>query len=49
MASSSAEYFREKCIFITGATGFLGLALVVKLLYETDCRQLTLLVRGGEE
>ena len=49
MAIASVEYFRDKYIFITGATGFLGLALVVKLLYETDCQRLTLLVRGGEE
>ena len=49
MATSSVEYFRGKYLFVTGATGFLGLALVTKLLYETECLQLTLLVRGGEE
>lgn len=34
---------------MTGATGFLGFALVVKILRDAPCSRLFLLVRGGEE
>lgn len=32
MASEVAEFFREKRVFLTGGTGFLGVSLVEKLL-----------------
>lgn len=32
MASNVAEFYRNKNIFITGGTGFLGVALIDKLL-----------------
>ncbi|KAL6713145.1 hypothetical protein ACLMJK_009266 [Lecanora helva] len=44
----SRDFFRDKVLFVTGATGFLGLALTVKLLRDVPCRKLYLLVRGGE-
>ena len=43
------SFFENNAIFITGATGFLGFALVVKILRDTPCSRLFLLVRGGEE
>lgn len=49
MSSPAENYFRDQCIFLTGATGFLGLAVVVKILCSVPCRQLLLLVRGGEQ
>ena len=45
----SARFFQNQTIFITGATGFLGFALVVKILRDAPCSRLFLLVRGGEE
>jgi fatty acyl-CoA reductase len=45
--SEIAEYYKSKCIFITGATGFLGKCLVEKLLrscYHLD--KIYILVRG---
>ena len=44
-----ADFLRDKTVFITGATGFLGLALVVKILLDAPCGRLFLLVRGGEK
>lgn len=32
MASNVAEFYKNKNIFITGGTGFLGVALIDKLL-----------------
>ena len=40
---------RDKTILVTGATGFLGLALLLKLLSDAPCHKLYLLVRGGKE
>ena len=31
-SSAIAEYFKGKCIFITGATGFIGKQLVEKIV-----------------
>lgn len=42
------EDIEDKTIFLTGATGFLGLALVVKIIRDAPCKRLFLLVRGGE-
>src|SRR5690606_2039861 len=48
MSLSIRQSLQRKHLFITGATGFLGLALVEKLLrHVPDCR-LTLLVRGAD-
>jgi FlaA1/EpsC-like NDP-sugar epimerase len=33
-ASQIAAYFKDKCVFVTGATGFLGKVLIEKLLYS---------------
>lgn len=35
MASETAEFYKNKNIFITGGTGFLGIALIEKLLRAT--------------
>lgn len=35
MASETAEFYKNKNIFITGGTGFLGIALIEKLLRTT--------------
>jgi fatty acyl-CoA reductase len=46
-ASEITEFYRNKSIFITGATGFLGKALVEKLLRSCyDLDKIYLLVRG---
>lgn len=43
---SIPEYYKGKCLFITGATGFMGKALVEKLLRSCpDIKRLYLLVR----
>ena len=49
MPSVSTDYFRDQSLFLTGGTGFLGLALTLRTLTTTQCRHLCLLVRGGEE
>lgn len=35
MASETAEFYKNKNIFITGGTGFLGIAIIEKLLRTT--------------
>lgn len=35
MASEVVEFYRNKNIFVTGGTGFLGIALIEKLLRVT--------------
>lgn len=35
MASEVGEFYKNKSIFITGGTGFLGIALIEKLLRAT--------------
>lgn len=35
MASEVGEFYKNKNIFITGGTGFLGIALIEKLLRTT--------------
>ena len=44
--SQIAKYYKDKCIFITGATGFLGKCLVEKLLRSCyDLKKIFVLVR----
>jgi FlaA1/EpsC-like NDP-sugar epimerase len=40
--------FGARHIFLTGATGMLGTALLVKLTKDTTISQIHVLVRGGE-
>ena len=40
-----AEVFEDKCVFVTGASGFLGKVLVEKLLYSTNVKTIYLLIR----
>lgn len=35
MSSETADFYKNKNIFITGGTGFLGIALIEKLLRTT--------------
>lgn len=35
MASETADFYKNKNIFITGGTGFLGIAIIEKLLRTT--------------
>lgn len=46
MASQIAEFYSGKSVFITGGTGFLGLALIEKLLRSTEVKTIYLLVRS---
>lgn len=38
---------KEKTLFLTGATGMLGTALVVRVILDTEIAHLYVLVRGG--
>lgn len=41
------EYFNEKSILVTGGSGFLGTALVYRLLTSTSTARIYLVCRGG--
>lgn len=41
------EAFDGKIVFLTGATGMLGTALLVKVTLDTTIARLYVLVRGG--
>ncbi|KGO73845.1 Male sterility, NAD-binding [Penicillium italicum] len=41
------DYYNDKTIFITGGTGFLGTAIVYRLLTQTSVRHVYMLCRGG--
>jgi hypothetical protein len=44
--SEIAEFFRGRCVLVTGASGFMGKVLVEKLLYScSDLRAIYILVR----
>jgi fatty acyl-CoA reductase len=44
--NSVQEFYKDKTIFITGASGFMGKVFVEKLLYScSDLKQLILLMR----
>ena len=47
-SASAVRFWQDKTIFVTGATGFLGLALVIKIIRDAPCERLFLLVRGGK-
>jgi FlaA1/EpsC-like NDP-sugar epimerase len=40
--------FRARDVFLTGATGMLGTALLVKITKDTTISHIHILVRGGE-
>jgi fatty acyl-CoA reductase len=45
--NSVQQFYKNKTIFITGASGFMGKVLVEKLLYScSDLKQLILLMRS---
>jgi len=50
MADSNAfeEAFEGRNVFLTGATGMLGTALLVKMTKDTSVSAFHVLVRGGE-
>lgn len=41
------DYYNDKTIFITGGTGFLGTAVVYRLLTQTSVSRVYMLCRGG--
>ncbi|KAJ5187098.1 hypothetical protein N7449_010092 [Penicillium cf. viridicatum] len=41
------DYYNDKTIFITGGTGFLGTAIVYRLLTQTSVSHVYMLCRGG--
>ena len=43
--SPVVEFYNNKTVFITGATGFMGKVLVEKLLRSTNVKKLFLLIR----
>lgn len=46
-ANSSVRYFyRDKCVLITGGTGFVGRFLVLRLLQTCPVKNIYLLIRG---
>src|SRR5688572_9172374 len=44
--SAVAEFYRDKVIFITGATGLVGKCLVFRLLTSCEPRAIVVLLRG---
>lgn len=49
MAPGVAEFYRDKTIFLTGATGFLGSCLVEKLLRCCSVERIYVLLRPKKE
>lgn len=45
MTSAIAEFYKNKNIFLTGGTGFLGIAIIEKLL--RCCPEVTLIYSNG--
>lgn len=45
MQSPITEFYNNKCVFITGVTGFVGKAVVEKLLRFTDVKKIYILLR----
>lgn len=43
------EFFSQKTIFVTGGTGFLGSALVLRLVSQARPKCIYLLCRGGKQ
>ena len=43
--SPVVEFYNDKTVFITGATGFMGKVLVEKLLRSTNVKKLLVLIR----
>lgn len=43
------SYYQGRTIFLTGASGFVGCALLSKLILSTRCERVVALVRGGEK
>jgi fatty acyl-CoA reductase len=43
--NSVADVYTDKCVFVTGASGFLGKVLVEKLLYSTNVKSIYVLIR----
>lgn len=43
--NSVADVYTDRCVFVTGASGFLGKVLVEKLLYSTNVKSIYVLIR----
>ncbi|XP_034665873.1 fatty acyl-CoA reductase wat-like [Drosophila subobscura] len=46
MESGMQGFYKDKIVFITGATGFLGKVIIEKLLRSTDVKRIYILIRG---
>lgn len=43
------EAWKDKEVFLTGGTGMLGAALLLKMVQDTNASRFHVLVRGGED
>ncbi|KAL1397289.1 hypothetical protein pipiens_009873, partial [Culex pipiens pipiens] len=43
--SNISDFYRDKVVFVTGGTGFIGKIVVEKLLRTSEVKQIILLVR----
>ncbi|RDA89806.1 hypothetical protein CP533_0878 [Ophiocordyceps camponoti-saundersi (nom. inval.)] len=48
-ASQVQDFYRDRSVFCTGATGMLGLAYLVRLLLDTPVSHVYAMARGGEK
>lgn len=45
---SFTQFYAQQTVLVTGATGFIGVALLQRLMLDTPIARVYLLVRGGE-
>jgi len=41
------DYYKDKTIFMTGCSGFMGIALIEKLIRSVEFKKMYLLIRKG--
>lgn len=47
--SEIREFYRDKTIFLTGGTGFIGQIIIEKLLRSCDVKEIYLLIREKKD